>query len=121
MTSRDSQRAQRAYQRVNKRIEHEQADKYKSFALSFPALVHSCGLAQALAYAQAKSLGEFQDDLAFVINGNGSSFKTLAQQSREADLSDYRRLTYEVISGASWIKRYVEALFKDSDGENSDE
>ena len=119
MSAKDCQRAQRAYKQVASRIEHINADKYKTFALAFPALIHSCGLAQALAYAQAKSVQEYQQDLAFVVGYK--NLEALATQSREAQLPEYRRLTYEVLNSASWIKRYVEAFFKNKDDEESED
>jgi len=111
MISQDCQRAQRAYARVTARIGGESTDKYKSFALGFPALVHSCGLAQAIAYAQAKALPEYRKDLAYVVTKE-MDIETLAQKARTAELPEYRRLTRDVISAASWIKRYVEAFFE---------
>ncbi len=117
MRSLDSLRAQRAHERVNSRVDLDNSDKYKTFALGFPALIHSCGLAQALAYAQAKSIQEYQKDLAYVVNVE--NLETLAEQSREVEFSEYRRLTNDVISSASWIKRYVEAFFKKSEGEEN--
>lgn len=111
MISRDCQRAQRAYAKVTERVKGEGIDKYKSFALSFPALVHSCGLAQAIAYAQAKALPEYPQDLAYVVMKE-MDIETLAQKARTANLPEYRRLTLDVISASSWIKRYVEAFFE---------
>ena len=118
MISQDCQRAQRAYARVTERIKGENTDKYKSFALGFPALVHSCGLAQAIAYMQAKALPEYQQDLSYVVMEE-MEIKTLAQRARTAELPEYRRLTLDVISASSWIKRYVEAFFEEPE-ENTD-
>ncbi|NPA94117.1 MAG: CRISPR-associated protein Cmr5 [Thermodesulfobacteria bacterium] len=117
METQDCKRAQRAYERVISRVDFENSDKYKSFALSFPALIHSVGLAQAIAYAQAKSLPEYQADLAYVVGME--TMDVLAKESRLAHLSEYRRLTFEVINCASWIKRYVEAFFKKKDNQES--
>lgn len=111
MISQDCQRAQRAYARVTERVKGENTDKYKSFALGFPALVHSCGLAQAIAYAQAKALPGYREDLAYVVMKE-MNIETLAQKARTAELPEYRRLTMDVISASSWIKRYVEAFFE---------
>jgi CRISPR-associated protein Cmr5 len=91
-------------------------DKYKSFALGFPALIHSCGLAQAVTYAQAKALSEYQQDLAYVVMEE-LDIETLSQWARTAELSEYRRLTLDVISAASWIKRYVESFFEKQEEE----
>ena len=119
MISQDCRRAQRAYTRVTARVGGRNMDKYKSFALGFPALVHSCGLPQAIAYAQAKALPEYREDLAYVVMKE-MGMETLAQKARTAELPEYRRLTLDVISAASWIKRYVEAFFK-KPGEETDE
>ena len=50
--------AEKAYSIVNSRQTEPGFKDYKSFALSFPSLIHTCGLVQAVAFAMAKDKGE---------------------------------------------------------------
>ena len=87
---------------------------YTSFAKKFPALVHACGLAQAVAFAVAKKETEYLTDLAAVLKGGGhtkmENGSALAEQTRCLPVSGYLRLSRDAIDAASWLKRYVEAL-----------
>ena len=95
--------AQAAFERVQGR--DSGFEEYSSFALAFPALVHSCGLAQALAFAQAKGRTDYLSDLENVL-GEGGDFCT---RSREAELMEYMRLSRRALAASSWIKRYCQA------------
>ncbi len=112
--TRSQRLAQAAYRRIAR---HGKPDKdYVSFAKKFPALIHTCGLAQAVAFALAKN-EKYVDDLAEVLEASGHPATTngdaLAKQSRENDLSAYLRLSRDAINAASWLKRYVEAAAPD--------
>lgn len=99
-------------------------DRYASFARSFPSLVHACGLAQAVAFAQAKGgegkdgreakpEGQYLDDLAAVLRAIGhaeaESADGLARATREHAVPVYVRLSRNALQAAGWLKRYVEA------------
>ncbi len=108
--------AQKAYERIT---DQKPDPKYTSFAREFPTLVHSCGLAQALAFARAK--GEksehhkkYADDLAKVLTAAGheqvGSAKELAKRIREErSVTWYIRLSRDALAAAVWLKRYVES------------
>lgn len=109
--TRSQRLAQAAYARIAR---HGKPDKeYVSFAKKFPALIHTCGLAQAVAFALAKKETDYTDDLAEVLKAAGhstiSNRDSLAKQSRESDLGGYLRLSRDAINAAGWLKRYVEA------------
>jgi CRISPR-associated protein Cmr5 len=104
-TTKQQDRAQKAYKCLSP--EREVGDEYRQFAKRFPALVHSCGLAQAVAFAQSKDKSVYLDDLASVMNISNS--QELANVSRTVDLVEYQRTTREAIECATWIKRYAEA------------
>lgn len=88
--------------------------EYLSFAQSFPALVHQCGLAQAVAFAQAKGHGpQYLYDLAKAV---GTSAEELTRRSREADVVDYTQLTRQTKMAAEWLKRYAEVLLEKDRG-----
>ena len=51
---------------------HDKPDKeYVSFAKKFPALIHTCGLAQAVAFALAKKEANYIADLSEVLKAAG--------------------------------------------------
>ena len=108
--TRSQKLAQEAFARIAKRGKLNQ--EFVSFAKKFPALIHTCGLAQAVAFALAKKQTDYVDDLAAVLQASGhpevSSRDTLQKQTREQPLSGYLRLSRDTINAASWLKRYVE-------------
>jgi CRISPR-associated protein Cmr5 len=108
--------AEAAYSSVLRRVDPTTKalpDKYASFARSFPSLVHSCGLAQAVAFASAKKSNQYLDDLAVVLNAirhsEAASTDSLERATRELSVPAYVRLSRNTLQAASWLKRYVEA------------
>lgn len=112
--------AQAAYKRI---VDRKPDREFASFARSFPSLIHSCGLAQAVAFAQAKGApekgkekkppGKYLDDLAAVLAAVGHSdaatADTLEAATRESAVPNYIRLSRNALEAAGWLKRYVEA------------
>jgi CRISPR-associated protein Cmr5 len=113
--TREQQRAQRAYKLVESHRNTKGEADYQRFCKRFPALIQSCGLAQSVAFAQAK-LPEYLEDLAKVIDKSWNKDK-LAEQARMAPLLQYQQHTQAALSAATWLKRYAEALLK---GERND-
>ena len=108
--------AQAAYLGVVNTLEalrKEDRDRYTSFAREFPSLVHSCGLAQAVAFARSKHRKEYLEDFAAVLNAIGhpeaASTENLEKATREHDVPAYVRLSRNALRAASWLKRYVDA------------
>jgi CRISPR-associated protein Cmr5 len=120
--TRSQKLAQAAYPRVAVRIPPGTDSKkftttqkeYRTFAKKFPALIHTCGLAQAVAFALAKQENDYIEDLAAVLRESGhpeiASAQTLHERARTQPLSGYLRLSRDAINAASWLKRYVEAV-----------
>jgi len=119
--------AQAAFSRIHGH--GKPAKEYVSFAKKFPELIHTCGLAQAVAFALAKGNSkkeqgnqkpEFQylEDLAAVLKAGGHeailSAAQLGEASRSESLNSYLRLSRDAIHAASWLKRYAEALGEDN-------
>lgn len=107
--TRQQKRAQKAYDCVSSRKEKD--EEYVQLAKRFPALVQTCGLAQALAFISAKegpNGRDYIDHLTLVMNEKGD----LGETSRKSDLTKYQRLTYDAIESATWLKRYSEALLE---------
>lgn len=122
MASRESRRAEAAYVAVlNQKAPGEVTEpeaKYKRFAKRFPALVLQAGLMQALAFAQSKAPQGFLDGLAKVVEDPAAlDGVTLADEARTAETVRYQWLTRESLAAASWLKRYAEALLRDSKSE----
>jgi CRISPR/Cas system CMR-associated protein Cmr5 small subunit len=74
--------------------EKELTDEYASFARAFPSLVHSCGLAQAVAFALAREhAGPYLQDLAKILTQVeekvARSPETLAEITREQPVPAY--------------------------------
>lgn len=113
MVTRDQARAQRAYEKVSFQQKTEKEADYQRFSKSFPALIHTNGLAQALAFGQAKAPASYLADLAYVIGV--TSPDDLAHQARTASLPLYQRLSRDTLAAATWLKRYAEALLKGGD------
>ena len=113
-TTRNQIMAQQAYQAVEARLGNRDNQEYKSFAKRFPALIHGCGLAQAVAFA-LKNRSDYVEDLAQVLHAVGYSqieaknATSLDEQSRKAGLVEYLRLSRDALQAAGWLKRYVEA------------
>lgn len=113
--------AQVAYQRVHQRFKGKKAtDKFASFARNFPSLVHSCGLAQSVAFGKARDKGkkeehyDYLEDFAAVLVAAGHSDVTSVDQLEHAvrtlPVSAYVRLSRHALQAAGWLKRYVEAV-----------
>lgn len=102
--------AQTAYQCVQSVVSkgtEEKKEDYSNLAKRFPALVQACGLAQTLAFVEAKQKStDFLTDLVKVMG----SKEDLVKASREVDLMKYQRLSSEAIDASTWLKRYSEAL-----------
>lgn len=111
MESTKSQKmAQAAFQTIKSR---ELTKEFASFARSFPALIHACGLAQALAFGHEKQ-PEYLNDLAAVLVAAGhreaSSAESLAEATRKQPVAAYVRLSRNALQAAGWLKRYAEAF-----------
>ena len=109
--TRSQKLAQAAYDRIAR---HGKPNKeFVSFAKKFPALIHTCGLAQAVAFALAKKEMAYIADLTEVLKAAGHSEITeresLDHHARTKQLSGYLRLSRDAINAAGWLKRYVEA------------
>lgn len=115
--TRDQRMASKALARVKEAAKDETfAKRYRSRAMSFPALVLQSGLAQAVGFLQAKSggkvggdeYGQYLDDLAHVAGKNHG--RNLVDSAVSNGLGDYRLLTRDVLDAAGWLKRMTQAV-----------
>ncbi|GHV28340.1 hypothetical protein FACS1894167_05080 [Synergistales bacterium] len=96
--------AEKAFERAHSQTSEE----YRSFALSFPSLIHTCGLVQAIAFAESKKMTDYLEDLAEVLKTVEKNLgQNLSKVSRETGVVEYMRLSRRSLSAASWLKRYV--------------
>ena len=84
-------------------------EKYIGFAKRFPSLIHSCGLAQAVAFAQSKAPDRFVNDLREVMNCDKQE-PAFTAEIRSSDLPRYLQLSRTALQAAGWLKRYAEAI-----------
>lgn len=116
VTTRMQAYAQRAYKCVaaRKGEGEEKFAEYTRFAKSFPALIHSCGLCQAIAFAEAKQHRELLEDVVQVLEDPSIPVaEKLAEEARTAMVVQYLLWSRRTLLAAVWLKRYVEALSDD--------
>ena len=92
--------------------------KYGSMALKLPVLVQTAGLAQTLAFVQARGEAAHEQllsDLAAVVMGEDAD--ALVRRSREAEFREYMWLTDKVMTALIWFRRYAQSLLKVAPGE----
>ena len=117
MQTRSQRMSQAAYPRIAKRkngLSDKAFREYTTFAKKFPALVHTCGLAQAVAFALAKQETGYLEDLCSVLQASGHASLGTPEELRRAastvSLSLYVVLSRNALRSAEWLKRYVEAV-----------
>ena len=111
MRTYDQKMAEKAFECVLNKVDNEE---YASFAKSFPSLIHYCGLAQAVSFAEAKKRRDYLIDLNMILNAAQEGVIDLPKESRDAEIADYIRLSRHAVSAASWLKRYVQAFGKEA-------
>lgn len=114
INTRSQQQAERAFGQVQRHegLPDKKRQEYIGFAKRFPALVHTCGLAQAVAFAQSKAPDGYLDDLRAVMNSGQANVLSFASAIRSAQLMEYVQLSRTALESAGWLKRYAEALLE---------
>jgi CRISPR-associated protein Cmr5 len=117
----DQEFAARAYNAVSSyRFGNTKSDKkareYRSFAKSFPTLIHTCGLCQAIVYAQAKSeqSKKVLDDFVQILEPQNQT-ELFIESTREKKMLDYTILSRQAMRAADWLKRQASALIEGED------
>ena len=130
MQTRDKRYGAAIYDQVKSVLEGQSKlyrKKYGSMAHKLPVLIRSAGLAQALAFVQARGESPHQhllNNLAQVVLGTTHNGNDLAVQSRTTTgLHEYMYLTYEVLAALFWYKRFAQSVLKidPSDASNEDQ
>lgn len=123
MTTRQQQYASSAHQKVEALQGRDNTfrTRYGSIAHRLPVLIRSAGLAQALAYVDARGKDEGQrllDDLAMVIGVEGVKNRNdLISRSRTTALLEYMYLTDQCLDALLWFKRFAQTILKVEPGE----
>jgi len=127
MQTRDQKLAAAVYERVAYfKEDPDKKDSYRtaygSMAHKLPVLIRTAGLAQALAFVQARGKDAHKDllnDLAHVINAEDG--EKLATRSRTAPLPDYMRLTQHALAALLWFKRFAQSVLEVEPGEEGED
>ena len=92
--------------------------KYGSMAHKLPILIRKAGLAQALAFLQAKNEAAYNDllnhiaeTIAWTGAADGAKLTALSR-SADVDLDAYILLTRRVTAALIWYKRFAESVLK---------
>lgn len=117
MKTRDQDYAEKSYNAVSKRINDPKKGEYKSFAKRFPTLIHTCGLMQAIAFAQGKGGTPLLvlEDFVAVIPASQTNIEDFVKECREMEVSKYMHTSCNAMLAAGWIKRQADALIEGED------
>jgi CRISPR-associated protein Cmr5 len=118
MLTRDQEYGAQIFKQVSDEVAgkgDEYRNAYGSMAHKLPVLIRSAGLAQALAFVEARrnpAHKDLLDHLAKIVLKNGNvDGAELARQSRDTEeLSEYMYLTHESVSALVWYKRFAQSV-----------
>lgn len=125
MQTRDQKLALAVYTRVQKiSDEYNDKQKYKQYgglAHKLPILIRTAGLAQALAFVEARCKQNplqrrLLEDLAGVLGE-----QELVKRSRSVHFSEYIQLTQQALDALLWFKRYAQSVLDVQSGEGEDD
>lgn len=112
MQTRDQKLAAAVFERVSKYKSRDKAakQKYGSMAHKLPVLIRTAGLAQALAFVEARGDAEQQRLLSHLaeVMGRGN----LVELSRSVPLAEYVLLTREALAALLWFKRFAQSVLE---------
>jgi CRISPR-associated protein Cmr5 len=114
MQTRDQRYANAVYAQVSSLAYTDtQKRKYGSMAHKLPVLIRTAGLAQALAFVDARGDEEQKTLLAHLAKTlNHVDAKSLLDKVRQADVNEYIRLTNEAMAALLWYKRFAQSVLK---------
>lgn len=112
MQTRDQIYAATVYDQVSTVREKEpEYKKYGAMAHKLPILIRTAGLVQALAFVEARGK-EIQKrlliDLKTTIEPDDP--RTLLKHAQQANLSEYMRLTQQIMAALLWYKRFAQSI-----------
>ncbi len=98
-----------------KAYESDEARKYYGgMAQKLPVLVRTAGLAQALAFVEAKASGVREKPYTDLLQhlAQVGDIGDVAKESREAELPEYMDLTRKTVRALTWFKRFSQSILK---------
>ena|SRR5947209_4029427 len=123
--TREQVRAATAHELISKVKTETGAKEFGRQCLRLPALIHQCGLCQALAFLETKKTGNVSvvESLAQVVSAPEHDLDgaKLAQKAREVGMVEYQWLSREALKSAQWLKRYAEAVLKVKPGDTGED
>jgi len=94
-------------------VTKEFKDDYRKYGVmchKLPILIHTAGLAQALAFVESRKGNIYKDLLRHLAQTIEVKEENLVKAVREADLNDYMRLTSQVMAALVWYKRFAQSV-----------
>lgn len=125
MQTRDQRYAEKIFEQVSQLLQKPKPEQkqYGSMAHKLPVLIRTAGLAQALAFVEARGKDPHRDLLrhleATIYGGNANPNRLIAR-SREAQLTEYRQLTHSALKALLWYKRFAQSVLNVEAGEDDD-
>lgn len=116
MQTRDQQYAMDIYKRVKsvkKNNPKDFCDSYGGMAHKLPILIRTAGLAQALAFVEAKAEGQKSGALKRLMRDLSETLHkpdTLTEVARTSPLSEYMLLTQQTMAALLWYKRFAQSV-----------
>lgn len=86
-----------------------EARKYGVMCHKLPILIHTAGLAQALAFVESRK-GPIYENFLNDLGRTVGEEKPLAEVARTKHLNDYMRLTSQVMAALVWYKRFAQSV-----------
>jgi CRISPR-associated protein Cmr5 len=110
MQTRSQEYAAAIYKQVSEMEGKSKEDqkKYGSMAHKLPVLVRTAGLAQALAFVDARGSDPAKQLLAHL--ASVIKEEQLLVRSREGELVEYMHLTQKVMTALVWYKRFTQSV-----------
>jgi CRISPR-associated protein Cmr5 len=113
MQTLDQQYSATVYEQVLEIKKEPEYKKYGAMAHKLPILIHTAGLAQALEFVRSR--GEpvqkrLLEHLAITIGQHDTD--TLLNTVRQGALSEYIRLTRQVLAALLWYKRFAQSILE---------
>lgn len=116
MQTRDQKYAEDVYKRVTdikQTQDRDLATSYGSLAHKLPILIHTAGLAQALAFVASRGKEgseQLLTDLSKTVLNPTASANDFLARSRESSLREYIHLTKQTLAALLWYKRYAQSV-----------
>jgi CRISPR-associated protein Cmr5 len=110
MQTRDQKYAVAIAEQVQQVKEDDKATyrKYGVMCHKLPILIHTAGLAQALAFVESRKEPIYKTFLTHL--GDTVGEKDVAIKARTVELNDYMRLTAQIMAALVWYKRFAQSI-----------